>query len=78
MSELCISRNTVLNAYAQLLAEGYVEGAAGSGTSVADTLPDDVLHARPSAIPALQNIWAQRTLSHRGMRCEAAQVIILQ
>jgi GntR family transcriptional regulator / MocR family aminotransferase len=67
-SELGISRNTVLNAYAQLLAEGYVEGAVGSGTYVAHTLPDDVLHARASASPVPQNIRAQRTLSRRSMR----------
>ena len=30
--ELNISRNTVLNAYRQLLAEGYLEGREGSGT----------------------------------------------
>jgi GntR family transcriptional regulator / MocR family aminotransferase len=76
--ELGISRNTVLNAYAQLLAEGDIEGAVGSGTYVAATLPDDVLHARASASLAPQNIWAQRTLSRRGMRCEAAQVITPQ
>jgi GntR family transcriptional regulator/MocR family aminotransferase len=33
----------VLDAYAQLLAEGYVEGHAGSGTYVTRTLPDMVL-----------------------------------
>lgn len=36
-TELGISRNTVLYAYEQLLAEGYVEARAGSGTFVADT-----------------------------------------
>ncbi|MFZ6748116.1 PLP-dependent aminotransferase family protein [Undibacterium sp. Ren11W] len=41
-SELAISRNTVLYAYEQLLAEGYVEARAGSGTYVADTVPDTV------------------------------------
>jgi GntR family transcriptional regulator / MocR family aminotransferase len=67
-SELGISRNTVLNAYAQLLAEGYVEGAVGSGTYVARTLPDDVLHAPASASRVPPGIRAQRTLSRRGMR----------
>jgi GntR family transcriptional regulator/MocR family aminotransferase len=43
---LTISRNTVMNAYAQLLAEGYVEGEVGSGTYVARTLPDELLQAR--------------------------------
>ena len=31
-SELGVSRNTVLDAYGQLLAEGYLEGRSGSGT----------------------------------------------
>ncbi len=33
-----LSRNTVLAAYQQLLAEGYIEARAGSGTFVSDTL----------------------------------------
>jgi len=41
--ELSISRNTVLYAYEQLLAEGYVEARSGSGTYVADTVPDTML-----------------------------------
>src|SRR3982751_5629869 len=35
-----VSRTTVLLAYDQLLAEGYVEGRAGSGTYVSHSLPD--------------------------------------
>lgn len=38
--ELNISRNTVLNAYESLLAEGYVTAKTGSGTWVAKTLPE--------------------------------------
>src|ERR671939_498034 len=44
--ELSVSRNTVLNAFEQLLAEGYVEGQVGSGTYVSRALPDELLHAR--------------------------------
>ncbi|HLO33433.1 MAG TPA: PLP-dependent aminotransferase family protein [Anaerolineales bacterium] len=43
--ELNISRNTVLNAYRQLLAEGYLEGKEGSGTFVAHILPELLLAA---------------------------------
>src|SRR5512140_2884073 len=43
--ELNISRNTVLNAYKQLLAEGYLESREGSGTFVAHVLPDLLLNA---------------------------------
>lgn len=44
-NELNISRNTVFNAYRQLLTEGYLEGRAGSGTFVADVLPESMLTA---------------------------------
>lgn len=39
-NQLNISRNTVLTAYDALLAEGYVIARTGSGTWVANTLPD--------------------------------------
>src|SRR5262245_49228983 len=42
-TELDVSRNTILNAFEQLLAEGYLVGRLGSGTYVAPTLPDDLL-----------------------------------
>src|SRR5215213_6735948 len=41
--ELSISRNTVLNAYQQLLAEGYVNSTVGNGTFVARVLPEHLL-----------------------------------
>jgi len=40
-----VSRNTVLEAYAQLVAEGYAVARAGSGTYVAEALPEEALHA---------------------------------
>lgn len=43
--ELNVSRNTVLNAYRQLLAEGYLESNEGSGTYVAKVLPEHLLTA---------------------------------
>ena len=39
-SELGVSRFPVLNAYAQLLAEGYFESRVGAGTIVSRSLPD--------------------------------------
>jgi GntR family transcriptional regulator / MocR family aminotransferase len=39
-SALGVSRNTVLNAVEQLVAEGYLEGRHGAGTFVAPILPD--------------------------------------
>jgi GntR family transcriptional regulator / MocR family aminotransferase len=41
--ELGVSRTTVLNAYEQLFAEGYLDGKTGAGTFVAAELPDDLL-----------------------------------
>jgi GntR family transcriptional regulator/MocR family aminotransferase len=43
--ELDVARNTVMGAYEQLLAEGYLEGETGSGTYVARDLPDKILLA---------------------------------
>jgi GntR family transcriptional regulator / MocR family aminotransferase len=41
--QLNVSRNTVLNAYQQLIAEGYLDGMVGNGTFVARFLPDHLL-----------------------------------
>ena len=41
-TEFGVSRNTVMNAYAQLLNEGYLEARVGSGTCVARSLPNEV------------------------------------
>src|SRR5580692_8607119 len=43
-SELTISRIPVLQAYEQLLAEGYFETFVGAGTCVAGSIPDDTLN----------------------------------
>lgn len=43
--ELGVSRNTVLNAYDQLLAEGYLESSEGRGTFVTRMLPEGYLAA---------------------------------
>ncbi len=39
-AELAVSRFPVLNAYSQLLAEGYFESRIGAGTAVSNSLPD--------------------------------------
>src|SRR4030095_4600752 len=41
--ELGVSRITVLNAYEQLFAEGYLDGKGGARTFVAAELPDNLL-----------------------------------
>ena len=66
-NELAISRNTVLYAYEQLLAEGYVEARAGSGTFVADTVPDTIQQPIAHA-PSDSKHIASIQLSQRGHR----------
>jgi GntR family transcriptional regulator / MocR family aminotransferase len=47
-TELGISRIPVLGAYAQLLAEGYIETRSGAGTFVTSSLSDQFLGVRPA------------------------------
>src|ERR1022692_463305 len=47
-SEIAVSRFPVLNAYAQLLAEGYLESRVGAGTVVSGSLPDQLPSSAPS------------------------------
>ena len=47
-SDLGISRIPILNAYAQLQAEGYFETRVGAGTIVSASLPDQMVAVRPS------------------------------
>jgi GntR family transcriptional regulator/MocR family aminotransferase len=69
--DLGYSRNTVLLAYDQLLAEGYVEARTGSGTYVADTLPNYLRQAPAEPAPEPPSILP-RGLSQRGRRLTAA------
>ena len=74
--ELGVSRNTVLNAYEQLLAEGYLEGKVGSGTYVPRTLPEEMLQVRPAVAPARTPPPQRPTLSRRGeLLAQAASTI---
>lgn len=69
---LDISRQTVLNAYAQLMAEGYLQGAVGKGTFVSDELPaiassNDASKKKASGAPFCPPP-VLRPLSERGLR----------
>src|SRR5262245_37445647 len=71
-AELGVSRNTIVTAYEQLLAEGYLTGRVGSGSYVTLELPDDAPRLPdggpangPAAAPA-------RGLSRRGARLAGA------
>jgi GntR family transcriptional regulator/MocR family aminotransferase len=46
-AELGVARNTVVNAFEQLVAEGYLESRPGDGTYVSRALPDDRLTVKP-------------------------------
>lgn len=63
-----VSRNTVMSAYEQLLAEGYVEGQTGSGTYVSRSLPEDYLHApgRTAGATVSSSSRKERGPSRRG------------
>jgi GntR family transcriptional regulator/MocR family aminotransferase len=60
-----VSRNTVVSAFEQLLAEGYLEGRVGDGTYVSQSLPDELLQVRAAPTP-LQRRAQRGDLSQRG------------
>ncbi|MGA2549540.1 MAG: PLP-dependent aminotransferase family protein [Burkholderiaceae bacterium] len=70
--DLNVSRNTVVSAIDQLLAEGYVEARVGSGTYVSVLLPEQCGRAKSAsathAAPGLALSTAPRRLSKRGLR----------
>lgn len=67
--ELGVSRITVLDAYSQMLAEGYFESRAGSGTYVCSALPEAMLNARRPQSPRAR----QKNVAPRGVARRAAQ-----
>lgn len=71
--ELGIARNTVLYAYEQLIAEGYLQTRKGSGSFVADSLSEAMLKPQPKRgdkrVRAQLDSFSQtstQTLSQRG------------
>lgn len=64
--ELGVSRNTVMGAFDQLLAEGYMEGKVGAGTYVARVLPEEVLNVAAPSGGVGEVKRAGRELSWRG------------
>lgn len=71
-TNLALARNTVLEAYEQLIAEGYLSARHGSGTYVAPDLPDRAFRAesisnnaarRADAIPPRLSEFAERLIS---------------
>jgi GntR family transcriptional regulator / MocR family aminotransferase len=71
-AELQVARNTVLQAYEQLLAEGYVVGHIGSGTFVAQVLPDSMLQTEsPSTAHVESDAQVGFELSQFAQRAQA-------
>jgi GntR family transcriptional regulator/MocR family aminotransferase len=63
-SELGVSRFPVLNAYAQLLAEGYIESRVGAGTLVSSSLPDQLSSSESIRVRTVANRSGPRRLAH--------------
>src|SRR5215470_16893300 len=69
-SELRISRIPLLNAYAQLLAEGYFETRKGAGTFVCGALPDLMMRANGRPKRSLTTDSGARPIARRAERLE--------
>ena len=50
-TELAVSRTTIVTAFEQLFAEGYLQAHVGSGTFVASALPEEMLHVHAQQAP---------------------------
>jgi GntR family transcriptional regulator/MocR family aminotransferase len=69
--DLALSRNTVVLAYEQLAAEGYVRGKGGSGTYVSAQLPDDMTSARTKSVPE----WRASELGRPALSAYAERLV---
>ncbi|HUR97358.1 MAG TPA: PLP-dependent aminotransferase family protein [Pyrinomonadaceae bacterium] len=69
--QLGVSRITVVNAYDQLFAEGYLEARVGSGTFVAGELPEELLHT--ASLRNLKKPRVSRPLSLSAKGTQAAR-----
>jgi len=77
---LGVSRNTVLTAYEQLQSEGFIEPRVGSGTYVAESIPDHLLRSHRSTpvaeleqAPTPSSPVVTPRISSRGQRMIASQ-----
>jgi GntR family transcriptional regulator/MocR family aminotransferase len=71
--ELGISRMPVLNAYAQLLAEGYFESHVGSGTLVSRSLPERMGNHEPASTRSRNSNQKRRRISKRCSNLASAE-----
>ena len=73
--ELRMSRIPVLNAYAQLLAEGYLESRVGAGTFVSTSLPEQGIRAESNTARPIPSDSAPRPIARRVLRLPQERVI---
>jgi GntR family transcriptional regulator/MocR family aminotransferase len=66
-SELKVSRNTVIGAFEQLFAEGYLEARVGAGTYVVEELPENALAIQSRAPSQKRSSSPRPLLSERGV-----------
>lgn len=64
-AEIRVSRFPVLNAYAQLLAEGYLESRVGAGTVISSSLPELLTSSRPTSANPLPTNHGPRPVATR-------------
>jgi DNA-binding transcriptional MocR family regulator len=67
-SELGVSRFPVLNAYAQLLAEGYLESRVGAGTVVSSSLPEQLISCASAGVQYATSRSGPRPVVRRSFR----------
>lgn len=70
-TELNVSRFPVLNAYAQLLAEGYFESRVGAGTFVSTSLPEQLMSVDEPPAALLSVPSGPRPVAKRSFRYPA-------
>ena len=63
--EIGVSRFPVVNAYAQLLAEGYFESRVGAGTVVSSSLPEQLTSSQPAKVRLRTSHSEPRPVSRR-------------
>ncbi|HTH53788.1 MAG TPA: PLP-dependent aminotransferase family protein [Edaphobacter sp.] len=65
-AEYGLSRGTIVTAFEELKAEGYIEGSMGSGTYVSKVLPEELLEVRRSKARRVRPERPRRRLARYG------------
>jgi GntR family transcriptional regulator / MocR family aminotransferase len=73
-SEIKVSRFPVVQAYAQLIAEGYFEGRIGAGTFISSSLPEHLNFFEHHVGPSARVFSGPRRLADRASRTPAANM----